>query len=91
MRPSIIWKEFKLEKSPFNELSNLGCFQILVVLEVILLLTNLILMQTFDGTVLATLACVYMLLFARYIYLFRAFIEENDEKKKEKKALKESE
>lgn len=91
MRPTIIWKEFKLEKSPFNELSNLGCFQILVVLEVILLLTNLILMQTFDGTVLATLACVYMLLFARYIYLFRAFLEENDEKKKEKKALKESE
>lgn len=80
MRATILWKEFKLEKSPFNEFTNNGCFQALVVLEVILLIVNLILMSTFDGTVLATLSCVYMLLFARYIYLFRAFLEDSEAK-----------
>lgn len=75
MRGTRFWKEFSLEKSPFNELSNEWFFWALVIIEVILFAVNLITTATFNGTVLATFDCIYIILFGRYIYLYGVYLD----------------
>lgn len=75
MRGTRFWKEFSLEKSPFNELSNEWFFWALVIIEVILFSVNLITTATFNGTVLATFDCIYIILFSRYIYLYGVYLD----------------
>ena len=74
-RGTRIWKDFKLNKSPFNEFTNEGYFYTIVILAVILLAVNLIMTTSFDGTVLALLDCSFNVLFARYIYLYWNFLD----------------
>lgn len=75
MRGTRFWKEFSLEKSPFNELSNEWFFLALVIIEVVLFSVNLITTATFNGTVLATFDCIYIILFSRYIYLYGVYLD----------------
>ena len=75
MRGTRFWKEFSLDKSPFNELSNELFFWALVIIEVVLFSVNLITTATFNGTVLATFDCIYIILFSRYIYLYGVYLD----------------
>ena len=75
MRGTRFWKEFSLDKSPFNELSNEWFFWALVIIEVVIFWVNLITTATFNGTVLATFDCIYIILFSRYIYLYGVYLD----------------
>ena len=75
MRGTRFWKEFSLDKSPFNELSNEWFFWALVIIEVVLFSVNLITTATFNGTVLASFDCIYIILFSRYIYLYGVYLD----------------
>ena len=75
MRGTRFWKEFSLDKSPFNELSNEWFFWALVIIEVVLFSVDLITTATFNGTVLATFDCIYIILFSRYIYLYGVYLD----------------
>lgn len=74
-RGTRIWKDFKLKKSPFNELNNDWYFSVIVIISVMLLAVNLIFTTTFDGTVVAVLDCFYIVLFSRYIFLYREYLD----------------
>lgn len=75
-RGTHIWKEFKFNKSPFNEFSNDGYYYTIMILAVILLAVNLILTTSFHGTILALLDCSFTLLFSRYIYLYWQYLDD---------------
>lgn len=70
-----IWKEFHLSKSPFNELTNDWLFGCIVILSVVLLAVNLISIEMIRGMVLSLLTMIYTILLARYIYLYRNYLE----------------
>ena len=74
-RDTRYFNEFKLGTSPFNELSNENYLSILVVLSCILLAFNLIMVTDFDGAVISILDAFYVMLIARYIYLYREYLE----------------
>ena len=63
-----------------NEITNDAYFYSITVLVVLLLAIDLIATTTFDGTVLALFDAIYMVLFARYVYLYGCFLD-NKEKK----------
>ena len=69
------WNEFKLMNSPLNEISNSNYFYVIVVLSIILLTINLINTATIAGAVVSFLGCCYTIVFARYIYLYRDYID----------------
>lgn len=75
LRGTRFWKEFSLEKSPFNELTNDWYFYAIVIVSISVLAVQLISVASFDGTVLAVFDWIYALLFARYIYLYFVFLE----------------
>lgn len=75
LRGTRFWKEFNLNKSLFNELGNDWYFNAIVVIEVTLFAVGLISIDTVDGTFLATYDCVYVILFARYIYLYGEYLD----------------
>lgn len=81
---SKLWGSLNLEKSPFNEISNSGYFQVIAILDVIFLAVELITTTSFAGTILALLDCFYILLFVRYIYLYGVFLEGVKIERKEK-------
>ncbi len=74
-RGTRIWKDFKLRKSPFNELTNDWYFSVIVIISVMSLAVNLIFTTTFDGTVLTLLDTLYIILFTRYIFLYREYLD----------------
>lgn len=74
-RNTRVWGDFNLEKSPFSEINNDTYLYIIVVLSVILLAINLIFTTSVDGTFLSILDTVYIIFFARYIYLYGVFLE----------------
>ena len=74
-RDTRYFKEFKLGTSPFNEFSNDNYLSILVVLASVLLAFNLIMVSDFDGAVISILDACYVMLMARYIYLYREYLE----------------
>lgn len=79
-RDTRIWNEFKLANSPFNELSSSWYFYAITILEIILLAINFIIVEVFDGVVLSLLDCTFMILFCRYIYLYRMFLHNKNKK-----------
>ena len=79
-RRTRVWKEFHLNKSPFNEIKNDGYFYAIIVLTVVLLALDLIATTELDGTILSILDACYMVLFARYVFLYGCFLD-NKEKK----------
>ena len=80
-----IWKEFKLELSPFNEINNDSYFYTIIILASILLMVNLISTVNFDGIVLSLVATTYYFALARYIYLYQVHLNHKNSKKKVKK------
>lgn len=76
-RDTLVWKELKLAKSPFNELSNANIFYSIVILSLSVLLVNLISIVALNGVLIAFLDAIYMVLLSRYIYLYREYLDEN--------------
>ena len=69
------WKEFKIKKTVLNDIKNNSYFVGIVVLELVSFAINLILAKSFNGTVLATFQCLFIILFSRYIYLYGEHVE----------------
>ena len=76
-RDTLIWKEFKLFNSPFNELSNDWLFYSVVLISFTLLIINLISTVVLSGVVISILDTIYVILFGRYIYLYRDYLDKN--------------
>lgn len=74
LRGTRFWREFKLNKSPFNELTNDWYFNAIMVVEITLYAVSLISMTTVDGTFLATFDCIYIILLTRYVYLYGEYL-----------------
>ena len=74
LRGTRFWREFKLNKSPFNELTNDWYFNAIMVVEITLYAVSLISMTTVDGTFLATFDCIYIILLTRYFYLYGEYL-----------------
>ena len=75
MRDTRIWREFYLSKSPFNELPNDFMFYSIIVVAIILLAVNLINTVVISGVIITILDTIYIILLARYIYLYRVFLD----------------
>ena len=73
-RDTHYWKEY-FHMSPFNELNNDFYFYTILAVSVILLAINLISVTTFDGAVLTLIDTFYHILFARYIFLYREYVD----------------
>ena len=76
-RDTRVWKEFKLYTSPFNELSNDWLFYSIVLISFTLLIINLISTVVLSGVVISILDTIYVILFGRYIYLYRDYLDKN--------------
>ena len=74
-RDTTIWKDFYMSYSPFNELSNEWFFYAVLVVMVFSLAVDLISTVEVDGVVISFLDAVYYGLFARYIFLYREFLD----------------
>lgn len=75
MRDTRVWREFYLSKSPFNELPNEFMFYSIIVISMILLAVNLISTVIISGVVVSILDTIYVILLARYVYLYRLFLD----------------
>ena len=75
LRGMRLWKDFKLNKSPFNELSNEWYFSSCVVVEVILFTINLILLNDTSILFISLFDSIYAILFVRYIYLYHTYLD----------------
>ena len=77
LRGTRVWKGFKLQHSPFNEFTNDFMFYAIVVISVVLLAVNLINTVVISGIVLSCLDAVFSILFGRYIFLYREYLDIN--------------
>lgn len=75
LRDTRFWKEFHLSESPFNELTNEGVYYAICVISLFLLAVNLISTAVISGVVISVLDTIYYLLFGRYIYLYREYLD----------------
>jgi len=76
-RDTLVWKEFKLDKSPFNELTNDWLYYAVVLMAISALIINLISTVALSGVLISLLDAVYVVLFGRYIYLYREYLDKN--------------
>lgn len=76
-RDTRTWKEFKLGDSPFNEIPNDYYFTTLLALITFTLIVNLISTVVISGLVVSIFDAIYIVLFSRYIYLYREYLDEN--------------
>lgn len=74
-RDTIIWKDYHLGKSPFNELKNDGYYYALLVLVAFNLAVNLISTVVVSGLFVSILDALYLLLLGRYVYLYREYLD----------------
>lgn len=77
-----LFRELKLELSPFNEISNDNYFYSLIIVASILLMIDLIGISSFDGVVLSFVRTIYYYLLGRYIYLYQIHLDYIDSNKK---------
>lgn len=75
LRDTRVWREFYLSSSPFNELTNDFIFYSVMVVSMILLAVNLINTVILSGVIISLLDTVFVVLFSRYIYLYRAYLD----------------
>ena len=75
-RDTRIWKDYNLSNSPFNELGNEWFYYSIIVVSSGLLAINLISTVVVRGVLIAILDCIYVLLFARYIFLYREYLDQ---------------
>ena len=74
-RDSRVWEEFQLTYSPFNELTNEWLYNSIVIVSVFVLAVDLISTVVFSGVVISFLDFVYHILFGRYIFLYREYLD----------------
>lgn len=74
-RDTRIWKNLSLDKSPFNEITNEGFFCTTIILLVVNLIVNLISTVVLNGLFISIIDSIYLLLFIRYIYLYRDYLD----------------
>lgn len=86
LKDTRIWKDFNLDKLPFDEIKNDWYFNAISSISLVLLLINLINVDTFYGIITTTFDTIYIILFARYIYLYK---EHNDNKEIKPKQIEE--
>ena len=77
LRGTIVWKDFRLNKSPFNELSNDTQYYIILVLTVLMLIVDLISTAVLRGIIISALDALFLVLFGRYIFLYRKYLDDN--------------
>ena len=75
LRGTRVWKDYKLKNSPFNEITNEWYYDFLLIVPTILLIVNLMASTSLNGVVISLMDYFYVLLFARYIYLYREFLD----------------
>ena len=76
-RDTRVWKEFKLGNSPFNEITNDIFYSTILILVSFALIVNLISTVVLSGLVVSILEAIYVSLLARYIYLYREYLDNN--------------
>ena len=76
LRGTIVWKDFKLGNSPFNELSNETSYYIVLVLSIFILILDLISTAVLRGIIISLLDAIFLILFGRYIFLYRKYLDE---------------
>lgn len=74
-RDTRYFNDLKINKSLFNEISNDGYFASIMIISFVLLAFNLILVDSFDGAIITILDSTFYILFARYIYLYREYLD----------------
>lgn len=74
-RDTSLWKGLHINKSPFNEIDNEFSYYSILVISVIYLVVNLISTVVISGVVIALLDTIYYILFGRYIYLYRDYLD----------------
>lgn len=79
-----LWKDFKLDKLPLTEIKNDWFFYVVCVMSGALLLVNLIDVANFSGVVITIFDTAYIILFSRYIYLYKEYIDSGQVKKEKK-------
>lgn len=77
-----LWKELKFNKLPISDLKNEWLYYAVCVISLGLLLVNLIDAFDFSGVVITILDTAYIILFSRYIYLYKEYIDTNSKKVK---------
>lgn len=89
------WKEFNLDQIPFDEVSNEWYFYSICILSFVILLANLIGATNFDSVILSLFDAIYIILFGRYIYLYKEYEDHKKSlaqiKKKQTKKVKKNE
>ncbi len=89
------WKEFNLDQIPFDEVSNEWYFYSICILSFVVLLANLIGATNFDSVILSLFDAIYIILFGRYIYLYKEYEDHKKSlaqiKKKQTKKVKKNE
>ena len=75
LRGTRVWKDYKLTNSPFNEITNEWYYDFLLIVPTILLIVNLMSVTSLNGVVISLLDYFYIIFFARYIYLYREFLD----------------
>lgn len=75
LRNTRVWNDYKLKKSPFNELGNDWLFSAVVVLSVVKLAVVLLFTTSLDGAFISFLDCIFICFFGRYIYLYREYLD----------------
>lgn len=98
---TVIGKDLGLTSTPIVDIKNSQYFYVLCIIYSVILLVNLISVSEFNDVIIALLEAIYSILFARYVYLYKEFIDYKDQiestkekvpndKKEETKKTKES-
>ncbi len=79
------YKELRLDRIPFDEVTNEWYFYVVSILAVFLLVSDLVIVSNFHSVVLALFNCIYIILFSRYVYLYNCHLESRNQKSIKKK------
>ena len=72
-----IWNDFGLNKLSLQEIKNDWFFTSIAVVGLLLMLVNLITVVNFYGIILTLFDTIYIILFARYIYLYKKYNDDS--------------
>ncbi len=73
MKGTRYWKELALYKIPFDEIKNEWYLYSICIISSMILFVNLISAINIDGIFLSLLDTIYIVLFSRYIYLYKDY------------------
>lgn len=76
-----LWKDLKFNKLPLTEIKNDWFFYVVCVMSIALLLVSLIDVANFSGVMITIFDTLYTILFGRYIYLYKEYVDGGEKKK----------